>query len=142
MPDLHVSVFATPGTHKDIEKEVNGWRYDVEGVLAKGTQAPVLMKHQHYSVRLQDSIKEQFIRDFNLMSGIQAGLNGRANFVTRTFLKTFNWCIRRLPFLKAIDRNINIPQKHKINTWKYNVTIGEVQRTPVPVKTGGKREVL
>ena len=140
MPDLHFSVVATPGTQKDIQREVNGWSYPVQRPIVKGEQRPNIFTHQHYVARVQDSIKEQFVTDFGLSQGIPEfkGRLGKKLWLVR---KLFDFLIWLSPF-RAVNRTKGLQRKHRINTWKYVFTVGELPRKPVAVKTGGKREVL
>lgn len=140
MGDIHFSMFATPGTHKDLEVQINGWEYPVEGAIVKGTQKPVLIKHQHYSVRLQDSIKEQFVRDMGLSSTF-GKYKSRIGWMEQLYIKLINIFVKLGPF-KPIIPNKDLPQKYKLHTWSYKFCFGEIKRKPVEVKTGGYREAL
>ena len=140
MGDLHFSIVSSPGTHRDIIREVNSWEYRVQGKLFKGSKRPVLNEHKHYVARLHPDIKNQFIRDMNVSQGIQESKDRTGNklwFISRIFN-----LFARIAGFTPIKRDLSLPQKYGIKTWKYNVTFGYIARKPVKVATGGYREVL
>lgn len=142
MGNLHFAVLATPDKHEDIKREINNWKYQVEGEVAKGEMAPAIAELKLYEVRIPDKIEAEFVRDMRLVQ------NHRRFGTTNSPLMTFVYMIFRFvmmftPYRKMDESKMQEKPKYSFaGTWHYAFPIGKLKRKKMKVKFGKDREVL
>ena len=142
MPNIIFSVLASPDKHAQIVKEINGWKYEIEGEQFKGEQAPAIHEFKMYEVRVPEEIEAHFVRDFNLHMGYEHIGVARSPLMRLAYglWKAFLFFT---PF-KKLDSG-QFKKKHQYGfpgTWHYAFPLGKLKRKPMKVKFGKDREVL
>ena len=142
MPNIIFSVLASPEKHKQIVKEVNAWKYKVEGEKFVGEQAPAIHEFKMYEVRVPEQIEAEFVRDFGLYTHY-----GHIGTAQSPLMRLFYgiWSLIRFvsPF-KKLDTS-KMYEEHKYGfpgTWHYAFALGKFKRKKMKVKFGKDREVL
>jgi hypothetical protein len=142
MPNIIFSVLASPDKHKQIVKDINSWKYDIEGEQFKGKQAPAIHEFKMYEVRVPPEIEADFVRDFNLHLGY-----GQVGVAKSLPMRILYGCFEILRFFspfKALDTSKK-GEEHKYSfagTWHYAFPLGKLKRKPMKVKFGKDRDVL
>lgn len=138
--NLIFGLLASPGTHRHLIKDVNKWKYDIEGRHFKGKQAPFISELKFYEVRIPDEIKGDFIRDLGLS---QFGMGTTESLKVRLFMKLYRIALKLFtpfsPFKASGGKNQYSIGK---GTWHYVLPVGELKRKKMEVNGGPKREVL
>jgi hypothetical protein len=142
MPNIIFSVLASPDKHEQIAKDINGWKYDIEGEQFKGQQAPAIHEFKLYEVRVPPEIEADFVRDFHLYMGYDK--IGTVQSPAMRFLYGIWEALRFVsPFKKLDESKIGEKKKYDFTgTWHYAFAVGKLNRTKMKVKFGKDREVL
>ena len=133
-------VMASPGTHRQLVKQINKWEYEIEGKYFKGKQAPYISEIKFYDIRIPEEIKNEVIRDLHLHGTGQGVCSSwKFNLAMWAYKKFLSWFT---PF-KPIPVVGGKP-KYKIlqGTWNYILPIGMLKRKKMEVQGGDSREVL
>lgn len=142
MPNLIFSVLASPEKHKQIVKEINAWKYKVEGEKFVGEQSPAIHEFKMYEVRVPEQIEAEFVRDFGLYT--HYGHIGTVQSPAMRFLYMLWRVVRFFSPFKPLDESKK-DEEHKYGfpgTWHYAHPIGKLKRKKMKVKCGEDREVL
>jgi hypothetical protein len=142
MGNIIVSVLAAPDKHEQILKEVNTWKYEIEGEVAKGKISPVINEVRTYEVRIPDEIEGEFVRDFCMRD--HSNMFGTTNSLrTKLLYWLYKFVMRFTPFKKVDFSLVGTTPKYGFpGTWHYAVPIGKLKRKKMEVKFGEDREVL
>ena len=66
MSKLHFAMKATPGKHAQLVRDINAWKYEVEGDTFKGTRSPTVEELKFYEVTVPESLEGQVARDLQI----------------------------------------------------------------------------
>jgi len=139
MSNIIFGMLASPDKHEDFIKDINSWKYEIEGTHAKGVQAPYVSEIKFYDIRIPDEIKDRFLTDFEYNHHQGRGVTESWKFKTimffyKMFLKVFT------PF-RAVEYK-ETEKKYTLGQWYYVIPVGELRRKSVPVRGAKAREVL
>jgi len=141
MSNIHFAVLAPPDKHEDIIKNINKWKYDIEGKVAKGKQAPFIAEIRFYEVRIPDEIKGEFIRDTGLANWGANSFGVSNSWRTKLFWYIYKFMLKFTPYKPLKAASGEKKYSHGMG-WAYFFPVGEIKRKPVKVKGGKAREVL
>ena len=142
MPNLHFAVLAAPDKHEQIMKDINSWKYEIEGEVAKGEVAPVIHELKFYEVRCPPEMEADFVRDMNLQSTFNKFGVAR-NLPMRILFWLYNLALFFSPYKKMDESKKSEPKKYTFQgTWHYAVPIGKLTRRKMKVRFGKDRDVL
>lgn len=142
MAHIQFLTLAAPDTHKRIMKEINQWKYEIEGDYFKGVKSPFISEVRMYDVRIREEHIPQFMRDFELgnLAGNDANKDQKVQGL-HILQRAYRWVSKLMPYKKLPARATN--QRYKIRGWHYSYALGKLddpqQKTTF---TGKKREIL
>lgn len=150
MAHLEIAVVAPPDGHEDILREINEWRYEVEGPLLKGHVRPFVSEIKFYDVRIPKEAEARFVRDFEIRSeawglGLEKHKQTHDKKMMRHGFGLYHWAmkfIRRFtPFKASVPADG--PKQYTAKGWHYAILLGRIEDDQCEVSlTGNKREVL
>lgn len=143
MAHIQFLTLASPQTHKDIQKEINTWMYEIEGQYFKGKKAPFLSEIKCYDVRIREEHIAQFLADFELET-FEDNVKITGDAATQglgAVKRIFKW-FRRLSPYKPLGKRSD-KKMYKMKSWHYSYALGKLN-DPVQTSsvTGDEREVL
>jgi hypothetical protein len=142
MPNIHFAMLASPDKHAEFIKNVNKWKYDIEGKKAKGKQSPYVSEMKFYEVRVPEELEAQFVRDMELYRGWE-NFGGSHNWTIKTLFKIYEFVLWFTPW-----RKLNASKKYDKKEfdlgpgWHYTVALGAIKRPKRKVRDGTPREIL
>lgn len=140
MSNIQFAVIASPGTHKDLCKKINAWKYKVEGKHFTGYKAPYITEIKLYDIRVPEEIEERVCRDLGLYDFGEHSGGAVATWHYRLLGKVFKF-VRRFTPWKPITRAEG-PNEYSLGTWFYTMSLGKLKRQKMKCLTGTKREVM
>ena len=143
MPSIHFGLLAAPDKHEQIIKDINKWKYDIEGEVAKGKQSPVIHELKFYEVRVPPELEADFVRDMGLKMTLGTLGTARHSWAMRLLYGLYRAVLFFSPYKPVDESKITEPKKYSFTgTWHYPIPLGKLRRAPVKVKCGKDREVL
>ena len=145
MAHLELYVVAPPDRHKDLQRELNEWRYETEGKLFKGHSRPFVSTAVHYDVRIREEHVEKFIRDFRVKTWEtkksvwnDSNMSDWKLHKIRWLMKLF-WMVTPFKGAKGTPGEPQFTHRH----WYYAFLIGKVKDDPLMDSAyKSKKEVL
>jgi len=141
MGNIIFGMLATPNTHKKFIKDINSFKYDIEGEKFKGTQAPFVSELKFYDIRIPEEIEHEVIRDLRLFGNIYGHTCDNWKYkITMWLYKTI---IRLFTPFKPIKPVSGEPKfQFDKYCWKYILPVGILKRKKMKVQIGKDREIL
>jgi hypothetical protein len=140
MGNIIFGMLATPNTHKKFVKEINNFKYDIEGKSFKGTQAPYISELKFYDIRVPEEIESEVIRDLRLW---QFNSGTTSSFKFKVVMFFYRMFIKICTPFKPI-REVKGKTKYNLDQhcWNYILPVGILKRKKMKTAKNNYREVL
>lgn len=139
MGNIHFMVMGPPDKHRDIVRDINKWKYEIEGKHFKGKQAPAIAEMRFYEVRLPEELEDKFCRDFSMNHISDFSYGSAKSFKTKVFNAIIRFMLIFTPYRKT--KRAEGRQQFSLPAWYYAVSLGKMKRNKVSTN-GNDREVL
>ena len=141
MGNLYILIEGTPHKHEDFVKEVNAWKYDIEGNVAKGKQSPFISEVRLYDIRLPEQLESKFVRDLGIIDTSHKKVgNTVTSWKLRLGFKIYNFLMKFTPFHQV--KPSEGEKQFSLSPWWYALCIGGLKRKKMKVTVNNNhREV-
>ncbi|MFW6225855.1 MAG: hypothetical protein ACOC1K_05375 [Nanoarchaeota archaeon] len=134
---LEILTYGTPEQHKRIVKDINSWKYKIEGKTFSGEMSPFISEIKLYDIRVPEQIAGQVLRDLNVTD---FRLPTNLNWKSKLFRLLIRFCLKVLG-----NKNIEKPKDkmYGLDGWFYCFSLGNYKDNIVKEPhTKEKKEIL